>query len=137
MIPAKTAEGYEGYSKEAALASVGPGWAPLIDVIWQYKEAGKGFSGSQVDTPVTVNQVKEKFGGLRFYYSGGDDYFRGVVGAMEQMSYRMCEACGNPGGVDATSGTWLLTLCPICQKERNKGKSLNQIIEERQAHGNG
>ena len=47
--------------------------------------------------PVIAIQVKEKFGGLRFYYSGGDDYIRGLVDMAESMSYKTCEVCGSPG----------------------------------------
>jgi hypothetical protein len=58
---------------------------------------------------VVATQVKEKFGGLRFYYSGGDDYIDGVVAMAESMSYRTCEVCGAPG--TSTSGGWIRTLC--------------------------
>lgn len=41
-------------------------------------------------------QIKEKFGGLRVYSSGGDGYCDGVVDMAESMSFRTCERCGNP-----------------------------------------
>ena len=46
---------------------------------------------------VTLDQVKEKFGTLRFYYSGGDDYVRGMVTMSESISAVTCETCGNAG----------------------------------------
>lgn len=58
---------------------------------------------------VIAVQVKEKFGGLRFYYRGGDDYIRGVVDMAEEMSYVTCEECGAPG--KPTKGGWIRTLC--------------------------
>lgn len=58
---------------------------------------------------VVAIQVKEKFGGLRFYYNGGDDYIRGVVDMAEEMSYRICEECGSPG--KSTKSGWIQTLC--------------------------
>lgn len=58
---------------------------------------------------VVAIQVKEKFGGLRFYYNGGDDYIRGLVSMAESMSYVTCETCGNPG--KSTKGGWIQTLC--------------------------
>lgn len=58
---------------------------------------------------VVAIQVKEKFGGLRFYFSGGDDYIDGIVDMAESMSYRTCEKCGAPG--TATEGGWIQTLC--------------------------
>jgi len=58
---------------------------------------------------VTLDQVKEKFGTLRFYYTGGDDYIRGMVTMAESMSGITCEECGNPG--TSTSGGWIKTVC--------------------------
>ena len=60
-------------------------------------------------TQVTLDQVKEKFGTLRFYYSGGDDYIRGLVSMAESMSGVTCETCGKPG--TSTGGGWIKTVC--------------------------
>ena len=40
-------------------------------------------------------QIKEKFGTLRIYTSGGDFYTRGVVDMAERMGSRICEFSGN------------------------------------------
>ena len=58
---------------------------------------------------VTLDQVKEKFGTLRFYYSGGDDYISGLVSMAESMSGVTCETCGKPG--TSTGGGWIKTAC--------------------------
>jgi len=58
---------------------------------------------------VTLDQVKEKFGTLRFYYTGGDDYIRGLVSMAESMSGVTCETCGKPG--TSTRGGWIKTAC--------------------------
>jgi hypothetical protein len=58
---------------------------------------------------VTLDQVKEKFGTLRFYYTGGDDYISGLVSMAESMSGVTCEICGKPG--TSTSGGWIKTAC--------------------------
>jgi hypothetical protein len=63
----------------------------------------------EVVPQVVLQQVKEKFGTLRFYYTGGDDYVRGLVSMAESMSGVMCETCGNPG--TRTSGGWIKTAC--------------------------
>lgn len=56
-----------------------------------------------------VIQVKEKFGGLRFYVSnipeGGDS----VILKYEALSHHVCEVCGNYGTI--RGGSWLQTLC--------------------------
>ena len=58
---------------------------------------------------VTLDQVKEKFGTLRFYYSGGDEYIAGLVSMAESMSGVTCETCGKPG--TQTGGGWIKTVC--------------------------
>ena len=65
---------------------------------------------------VTLDQVKEKFGTLRFYYSGGDDYISGLVSMAESMSGVTCEGCGNPG-VQGGKG-WIRTECLPCAEKR-------------------
>ncbi len=37
--------------------------------------------------PFYVVQVKEKFGGLRFYAEGGDNYIEGLIAMSEAYSY--------------------------------------------------
>ncbi len=65
--------------------------------------------------PVTFDQVKEKYGGLRVYFSGGDDYVFGAVSMAEEYSYKICEVCGNAGKPNREG--WISTLCDNC---RNK-----------------
>lgn len=64
---------------------------------------------SEVVAQVTLDQVKEKFGTLRFYYSGGDDTIDGMVRMAESMSGVTCQECGNPGM--QTQGGWIKTVC--------------------------
>jgi hypothetical protein len=65
---------------------------------------------------VTLDQVKEKYGTLRFYYTGGDDYIRGLVSMAESMSGVTCETCGNPG--ESLGGGWITTLCKTHAEEQ-------------------
>ncbi len=58
---------------------------------------------------VVAVQVKEKFGGLRFYYDGGDDRIYGMVRMAESWASCTCEECGAPG--KHRSGGWIRTLC--------------------------
>ena len=60
--------------------------------------------------PVAV-QIKEKFGGLRFYVQAATDKHYQYINFAESMSYRTCEECGNPGKT-YTDG-WHMTLCDI------------------------
>jgi hypothetical protein len=65
---------------------------------------------------VTLDQVKEKFGTLRFYYSGGDDYISGMVSLAESMSGVTCEGCGNIG--ERRGDGWIHTYCTPCEEAR-------------------
>jgi hypothetical protein len=67
---------------------------------------------------VTLDQVKEKFGTLRFYYSGGDDYISGLVSMAESMTGVTCEECGNPG--TSRGGGWIHVYCEPCEELREK-----------------
>lgn len=62
--------------------------------------------------PFRFTQIKEKFGGLRVYYYGGNEYIRGLVGMAECWSYKSCEICGNKG--QTTKQGWLKTICEKC-----------------------
>lgn len=66
--------------------------------------------------PVKFDQVKEKFGGIRLYYSGGDDYVMGVISLAGEMSYKLCEICGNSG--KPNKGGWIITLCDNCRTKK-------------------
>lgn len=58
---------------------------------------------------INVAQIKEKFGGLRFYYDGGDEHISGMVTMAESWAHRTCEQCGNKG--KQRDGGWIRTLC--------------------------
>lgn len=62
---------------------------------------------------VVATQIKEKFGTLRFYYSGGDDFTGGVIDMMEKMTETTCEDCGSIGTVTSNGG-WLRNRCAAC-----------------------
>jgi hypothetical protein len=66
---------------------------------------------------VVADQVKEKYGTLRFYYHGGDDFIDGMVRMAESMSAVTCEVCGNPGKL--VGGGWIRTLCRTHAEEQN------------------
>lgn len=97
---------------------VDEGWHSILDALSANIQARidwKEKLGSPI-AQVTVEQVKEKFGTLRFYYSGGDELIDGMVIMAESMSAHMCERCGKPGSV--RDGGWIKTLCDQHEEER-------------------
>jgi hypothetical protein len=67
---------------------------------------------------ITIDQIKEKFGGLRFYYSGGDEQIHGMVRMAEIWAGRTCEKCGNKG--ERRHGGWMRTLCDEHEAEHQE-----------------
>ena len=65
---------------------------------------------------VTLDQVKEKFGTLRFYYTGGDEYISGLVSMAESMSGVTCEECSAPA--ETRGPGWIRTICDTCEQAR-------------------
>jgi len=81
---------------------------------------------------VVVDQVKEKYGTLRYYYhsepkpgvlaeSVDEEYalrimgeIEGMITMAERMSSITCEGCGVPGVIN--SDGWLSTLCVSCRE---------------------
>lgn len=66
--------------------------------------------------PVEILHVKEKFGGMRCHFRGGDQYTSGVIHMAEVMSFHICDVCGNKGEIRDLS--WMRTLCEAHYRDR-------------------
>lgn len=55
-----------------------------------------------------TTQIKEKFGGLRFYTTSGSAE-QDIITVGEHLSESICEMCGAPGRT--RGGGWIQTLC--------------------------
>ena len=89
----------------------GDGWYNIIDNLCatiKNREYNLKFHNVEF-VPVVATQVKEKYGGLRFYYNGGDDYIAGAVSLAEYLSEVTCEECGKPGKMRGRN--WMYTAC--------------------------
>jgi len=100
--------------------AVGAGWWPIIESLCANIQShtdwwNKNHETRPVVEQVVVEQIKEKFGGLRFYYSGGDDQISGMVRIAEAWADQSCEECGAPG--TKSSRGWIRTLCPVHRAE--------------------
>ena len=98
----------------------GEGWWPILEKLcsniqnhidWKNKQ-------SEIVPQVTVAQIKEKFGGLRFYYDGGDEHINGMVRMAEAWADASWEECGSPG--KRRDGGWIKTLCDHHEAERQQ-----------------
>lgn len=95
----------------------GDGWYGLLDALCSVLTAHAGGLDRQ---PVEAVQIKEKFGELRFYIHSGDDYEYGAIALAEDLSAKICEHTGAPGGL-CVQGGWYATLSPsVAAKKRFK-----------------
>ena len=105
--------------------SVGDGWYNIIDCLCSsvqnhlsHHRAKRHLTPTEFEEQFQTKaaQVKEKFGGLRFYVDNSDDYVKGIIQMAEAMSVRTCEECGSPG--KPIRGGWMKTLCQPCEGKR-------------------
>lgn len=95
-----------GFSCEA-------GWYNIIDEL----------SSKLEPLGIVAAQVKEKFGGLRFYIeptikNGKFEKACALIREAESLSYETCEICG-ASGAKPRKGGWIRTLCGKCQDTKN------------------
>ena len=88
----------------------GDGWYGIIDFLCKRLRENGGCEAVQ---------VKEKYGGLRFYVNGANNRQYDIISEIECLSYYICEHCGSPFDVAQTKG-WISTLCGECRKEKKK-----------------
>lgn len=84
---------------------IGPGWNTLVRTLVDDLLA-LGWNR-------TLLQMKEKFGGLRFYIGEGSSEMFDRIHQAEGQSLEICEQCGAPGEL-RTDRSWLKTLCEGC-----------------------
>lgn len=80
------------------------GWYELLDDLM-----GK-IQELDTEKQISVHQVKEKLGGLRFYVGSASDAIHDLISDAENKSYKICEVCGKPGKL-CIANSWLKTVC--------------------------
>ena len=106
-------------------------WAPLIKELCstlQFNADANGYPQAVAD------QVKEKFGTLRFYYhlERGDDGRKsdprhegcldGLIRAYEDFSSMICAECGSNDDVRPSEG-WIVYRCAECRARREEERA--------------
>lgn len=103
------------------------GWYSIIESLSQKLEKiNENFESDE--NYIQAAQVKEKFGGLRFYYSCENvenidesvlkvvDFF---IAEAEKQSKITCQFCGDIADFNSTSKTnWITTLCKQCKNTK-------------------
>ena len=91
----------------------GDGWFQLLDEL-----SGKIL---ELDPNCVAVQVKEKFGGLRFYVGPTIDKVFDLIHEYESKSLKICENCGTDKNVKRVGTGWIYTRCPDCARLLKKG----------------
>lgn len=87
----------------------GDGWYEILDALCYSIQSHINSNPHHNIPQVVAEQVKEKYGSLRFYVRGGNDYIRGMIHMTEVLSERTCEQCGAPGRMRGRG--WLYVAC--------------------------
>lgn len=58
-----------------------------------------------------LHQVKEKFGGLRFYVGETTEQMQDMINMAESRSFEICQKCGSDTGVQQAMGYWIGYYC--------------------------
>ena len=95
--------------------AVGRGWYAIVDqTTAQLKE---------LDPDFKIIQIKEKFGGLRYYYQPKKTnastrvQMDAVIARAERAAEETCEDCGAAGRTRSKKTGWLITLCDDCAEK--------------------
>ena len=101
-----------GPIKSCSTLEIGNGWFGLVkELIEKCIELGWNKQ---------TCQIKEKFGGLRFYINSASDEVFEAINEAEDKSYKVCEVTGRPGELRRDIG-WYRTLSDeIYEQEKNK-----------------
>jgi len=130
---------YEGNPGRCNWHGVPDGWLPIIDdlcgAIQEYIDKhshsidnpeyviGSEWNLDDVTThryiqkhpdQVTCTQMKEKFGGLRFYENNGDKKVDGMIHYAEYLADNTCQDCGTREDVGTITKGWITTICRSC-----------------------
>lgn len=106
---------------EALRGKFAPGFASYIEIDegWYQIVIDCDKELTELDPSYRIVQIKEKFGGLRYYFnpSEGCDKptfwkMKEVVYKYEGLAWQTCEATGKPGILMKSIGGWYKTLNP-------------------------
>ena len=70
----------------------GDGWKGLLKPIFDYIEK---YNSEHTKNPIVIEQVKEKFGQLRFYVNFETEELSKLIEDAECDSWETCELCGS------------------------------------------
>lgn len=104
------------------------GWNSIIEPIIRYIEEYN--EGKDEKEQIKILQIKEKYGGLRFYTNFCTPTLEKMIDKAENESYKTCEECGSKKNVGMRLSGWMTTMCMDCLKKEVKEKGYPQAWEK-------
>lgn len=99
---------------------IAPGWYDLVYSLSAKVDAIIQSFPKEIAKNYRVSQVKEKFGGLRFYMTTSTPEVAELIHEAESVSYKLCQTCGQPGKL--VTGGWLYVSCKDHAKQEHKNQ---------------
>jgi hypothetical protein len=128
------ADTYANVFSEPLWIGCNEGWHNIVDELSkQISEIAKKYPSTDGELRIRVAQVKEKFGGLRYYvdyHNMNDDDIQQIeflIRNAEMKTFVICEDCGGNGEKVSPRRYWMKTLCPDCQNKYDMGDTPNGI----------
>ena len=110
----------------------GEGWKPIaqrvIDKIEEYN------TNSPEDSTIYIDQVKEKFAGLRIYVTYDNvpqdviDKIKRLIQEAEKEAANTCEECGTKKNIGMRVNGWYTVMCEDCAKKTVKSNPVYKSI---------
>lgn len=111
----------EPYLRVDGFMRCGDGWFGIIERLSLLLEEKIAALPEAEQHHYRAEQVKEKFGSLRFYMSKETPGMYDPIHWAETESTSTCEHCGEPGML--RSGGWVRTLCDACHAVTEREKA--------------
>ena len=105
---------YDAKNKKTWLDLMPDGWRKFFGE-QMVEEIAQALKGEEL----IITQIKEKFGGLRFYCHGTTKEVYDVISKYEQLSKLVCIRCG--AKATKISMGWISPFCDKCAHDMNAG----------------
>lgn len=106
-------KGYKYHYEETWLDGLPKGWRKAfgLKICEELRKVIKDYNLKDY----TIDQVKEKFGGLCWYDDGGNDETYKIIIKYEELSYKICQQCGKPA--EYMTKHWIGYYCEKCARK--------------------
>lgn len=103
------------------------GWRPMLEEMCEEVDQALKVAGWKSED-YHIAQIKEKWGGLRWYDEGGPDSLRDIIRKYEQKAMTTCCNCGKEATCYSTG--YILPYCWECLPQHLKDKNLYRKLSK-------